>query len=132
MKHKNSHISPTLWSIPVLILYGLFFIVQVFFNFEAPFAGTGSHKLFLSEKRSQHTRTTVAHNHTNKGQHSTIRLNKRFQPASCPVLYPLCVEAPVSFIKEPGRTIYRAPYHSLYRPFTPALRGPPAVVYPFV
>lgn len=133
MKERKNYRQLKLFSIPVLVLYSLFFTVQVFFNFDTilPSGDAGSHRTIFAEKKNQVHQTISWHGNGEKSQHSKIRLNKRFQPASSPVLNPFYITTPVIFIEQPTTTVYPDPFHASPSLLTSALRGPPAVVYHF-
>ena len=133
MKGRKNYRQLKLFSLPVLVLYSLFFTVQVFFNFDTIPAvpAVGNHHTFFTEKKDQVLRSYSRHTNGEKGQHSKIRLNKRFQPASSPVLNPFYITAPVIFIEQSNTTVYPDPFHTSPSLLTSALRGPPAVVCHF-
>jgi hypothetical protein len=112
----------------VLVLYLLFFAVQIFFNFD-----TGSQPLFAGQS-TFHTVIIRSGSSENIKQgvvsppvKTKIRLNKRFQPSCIPGLSVINTEMPV-FFAEPAQTILCAGnlYASVFQ-YTHTLRGPPVV-----
>ena len=134
MTGKNKHIRFTLWSLPVLVLYSLFFTVQVFFNFDNGNANAQSNQrhVIVAQQNGQHTQSVSGHSKHENQLHSKIRLNKRFQPSSSPELNPFYVTAPLIFVEPPVKPAYSTPFHTPPSLFTRPLRGPPVVVCHFV
>ncbi len=119
--------------IPVLLLYSLFFTVQVFFNFDIPHS---NRHLFnngiAAQKQEGQMAVRSVHPGKQKETHSKIRLNKRFQPSAAPAILPFSIAAPVYYIESRNTAVYCNPFHATNKLRTPTLRGPPAVVYCFV
>ncbi len=114
--------------LPVLVLYVLFFTVQIFFNFD-----TGSRSLIIGEN-SFHTGffKSLTKENVKQGEVKTpaktkIRLNKRFQPSSVPGVPVFKTEILPNF-GEPAQTILcTANLHASVFHYTHSLRGPPVV-----
>jgi len=131
MQERRNYIQLKLFSIPVLVMYSLFFTVQVFFNFDTALTNAASQHAVLAQKKDKGAAPVFSHTNQQKQGHSKIRLSKRFQPANAPLLNPFSITIPVVFIERLVTTIGPDPFHA--SPFLTirSLRGPPAVVYHF-
>ena len=129
MKGRRNYIQVKLFSIPVLVLYSLFFTVQVFFNFDIALSSQGSQPAVFAHKTDKAAPSVFNHSRQQKQGKSKIRLNKRFQPANAPLLNPFSVTIPVVFIDKPVTAIGPDPFHVSPSLTIRSLRGPPAVVY---
>lgn len=130
MKKRPAYCMLQTCRIPLLLLYSLFFTVQVFFNFDTP--SYGQHicqSNIAAQKKECQSVTHTAHANRGKQAHSKIRLNKRFQPSVAPDIQPFSIAAPVCFVHHPPVTGYRNPFYNSIQLLTRTLRGPPAVVY---
>jgi hypothetical protein len=68
--------------VPVLVVYLLFFGVQLFFNLDINPDSSGGECCFIAANTPAYTSyTSVASDNDNAHTHSEIRLNKRFQPS---------------------------------------------------
>ena len=133
MKKRPTYIRLQICRIAVLLLYSLFFTVQVFFNFDPP--RTRTH-VFNNNITSQDKALQVAsrpvHAGKQKETRTKIRLNKRFHPSVAPAVAPFSIAAPVFFVQRRTATGYRNPFYNSIELLTHSLRGPPAPVYHFV
>lgn len=127
MRTPRLRISFFLLRLPVLLVYLVFFAVQLFYNIDA-----AQHTNPLSNESSAvvaklHAVKHAALKHaTTKTQgHGKLRLNKRFQPAATPVVEALSAEMPLAFpVHLPTRLPLAVALPSVYLT-AHTLRGPP-------
>jgi len=114
--------------LPILVVYLLFFTVQILFNLDTtqqPFAVQGG-TLYSSQCNTLHVESfkkSVDHTPLK----SNIRLNKRFQPSHTPCIISTIVEVPAVYIEPLQIGTYKSIYYSSAILYTPSLRGPPVV-----
>jgi hypothetical protein len=112
--------------LPLLVVYVLFFIVQLFFNLDvsaasSPGTPAATVKLLHSSK------TLAVNTATTQGSFKKkIRLNKRFQPSAAACITHYTVTESYAYTQPVVMGVYADPYY--VSPFIAAysLRGPPA------
>ncbi|MBC7686688.1 MAG: hypothetical protein H7211_00755 [Aquabacterium sp.] len=114
--------------ISLLLLYIPFFIVQGFFNLDTPFSYKQTSCVTIGIQVAGKKATPSFHSDKANNKEGSIRLNKRFQPESSPIIVPPIFEVAVYFVK--ANLFYTYPYPLLPSSHLLAnkLRGPPAVV----
>jgi hypothetical protein len=108
-----------------VLCYASFFTVQCFFNFDTvnqQFAGNDN---FQISNTSHHQQTVHKSTHQ-RSNHVKWRLNKRFQPASIPLL-PYLVEAPFIVYREIDPPKIPVQFLPNALRIARLLRGPPVV-----
>lgn len=126
MRKKKQHIFFSLTKIAALLFYLPFFLVQVFINHDS--IATGKYATPVYKKATTAAGVVVrAGQNKNTGKVSSIRLNKRFQPASMPYCVPVSFEIPVHITPEKSFGNYLNPPLASSHLLTYSLRGPPAV-----
>lgn len=110
-------------SLPVLVVYTLFFLVQWFYNIDTPSVPNYAGSISITGKTGKAERLSHSHGQENKG--GKIRLNKRFHPSAA--AFTLFSADPVYVY--PPATLHMISYHAaLNIPGTTvihSLRGPP-------
>lgn len=126
MHFKRRNISFSIFKIAVLLFYLPFFLVQVFFNHDSISANKNVEVLYSSSSLKN---SAVLQNLTDKTNRklSTIRLNKRFEPATISFCAPISFEIPVFIAALKSFGNYLTPSLASFHLLTHTLRGPPAV-----
>lgn len=109
----------------LLMVYALFFVVQLFFNIDIPkypFAAQSKHKHGFVAMHSVKVKRSAGY----PQQAKKVRLNKRFHPSEAPTVSAVVVEASYTYVEKPTGH-YRSPYFPLHVFSVSTLRGPPAV-----
>ena len=113
--------------LPVLLVYLVFFTVQLFYNIDTAQHSHPVYRLSLEQylQKQPGKQSLVKHASTKTQVHSKLRLNKRFQPAAIPVLGAISVELPLVYaVPLQTRLPNTVSLPSIY-PMAHALRGPP-------
>ena len=127
MKEREQKIFFKLSKISLLLLYIPFFIVQCFFNVDSfpnnKIVNVNIDKQVASQKAaaSFHSIKTVNHE-------GCIRLNKRFQPESAPIILPPIYTITDYLIEANLFYTYPDPLLPSFHLIVNKLRGPPVVV----
>lgn len=129
MRTPRIRISFFLLRLPVLLVYLVFFAVQLFYNIDA-----SQHTNALNNEspaviaKVQAVKHSALQHATTKTQgHGKLRLNKRFQPAAIPVVEAMYAEMPLAFpVQLPTRLPLAVALPSVYLT-AHTLRGPPVV-----
>jgi hypothetical protein len=112
--------------LPVLLLYGLFFFVQVFFNFDI----SAARQLAGGKSAGKYAHATVLVKrigHCNKTVLAKFRLNKRFHPSAAPAIAEFKIASPEQPIVREARS-YQDPFHNDPNSNSTSQRGPPMLV----
>ena len=124
---KNNRLSWSL-TLPVMILYLLFFTVQLFFNLDiaqhylaAP--ETVVHVSSTSEKQT----VEIAKDAPKTSLKTKIRLNKRFQPSNIPFSVAAMAEPVFCYAKPANNCSYASVFYTSAELAVQFLRGPPVV-----
>jgi len=123
MNTKKQQILFLLAKLPLLVLYALFFTVQLFFNFD-----TG---LRPGPPFSFHKSTTCPGHNAIKKAHVPaeskfkFRLNKRYQPGNALTCAPLIFSPVIFQVSSNIRSLYEDAYISSSIAAAHLLRGPP-------
>jgi hypothetical protein len=126
MRQKKQNIFFSLTKIVALLFYLPFFLVQIFINHDS--ISTGKYAPAVYKKATTPAAVVVGpDNNKTTGKVSSIRLNKRFQPASTPFCVPLSFELPVYITPETSFVNYLNPVLGSFLLLTHTLRGPPPV-----
>ena len=114
--------------ISLLLLYIPFFIVQGFFNLDTPFPNNQTASVTIGKAVAGKKATPYFHSDKTNNKEGSIRLNKRFQPESAPVILPPIFKEAIYLVK--ANLFYTYPDPLLPSSYLLAnkLRGPPAVV----
>ena len=126
MYQKKQHIGFSLSKIAALLFYLPFFLVQVFTNHESNFI----HKdagLFCKKSPLHKSVTIQPDRNKTGGKLVSIRLNKRFQPATIPFCVPVSFEIPVCIVHIKLFGTCPDPFITSFYLHSKTLRGPPAV-----
>jgi small-conductance mechanosensitive channel len=123
--HPRKNKIPWLSKLPVLLLYLLFFAVQIFFNY-------GAVQQVVSPSSQKHRLFKIIHSHikvisSQQLVKSKIRLNKRFEPSVIP---PISVpEIAITVVQVSPKTMghYQCRYYPEIFLSDHSLRGPPVV-----
>jgi len=106
-------------------VYVAFFAVQCIYNFDVSNTVTKAYSVQIkkADDKQQQYLSVASQQHPAK---KNIRLNKRFQPETLPVIIPT-INAPLIVFSEKAVADYREAVYtsSIYQTF---LRGPPAVI----
>lgn len=109
--------------LPVFLLYTLFFVVQVFYNFDI----SAAQHWLGKQQGGKYTHSTILVKrvgHTNKPVLAKFRLNKRFQPSVAPAIAEFAIAMPEQpIVRAAGG--YQDPYHNDPNSNSTSLRGPP-------
>ncbi|MEO6357447.1 MAG: hypothetical protein ABIU77_14900 [Ferruginibacter sp.] len=126
MRQKRQNIFFSLTKIAALLFYLPFFLVQIFINHDSVAAGKYATTVY---KKATVTIPVVVGPDKNKttGKAISVRLNKRFQPATIPFCVPVSFEIPVFITPVTSFGKYLNPALSSFYLLTHTLRGPPAV-----
>ncbi len=121
-KNRDHH-----WFIklPVLLVYLLFFAVQIFFNLDVthkPFSH--QHTVRVNENKTVHAANIKQGDHKTPGT-AKIRLNKRFQPSSLPYTISSVAELPLIYATISQEDLHSGDLYSSVFLYTHSLRGPP-------
>ncbi|WP_301929951.1 hypothetical protein [Ferruginibacter sp.] len=127
MRQKKQNIFFSLTKIVALLFYLPFFLVQIFINHDS--ISTGKYAPAVYTKATTSALVVVGPgNNKTTGKVSSIRLNKRFQPATTPFCVPVSFEIQAYITPETSFGNYLNPALVSPHLFTYSLRGPPAVV----
>lgn len=126
MQHKRRNIFFSFFKIAMLLFYLPFFLVQVFVSYDSISTNKNVEGFYT---KSSLKNSVVLQNHANKTscKLSTIRLNKRFQPATIPFCVPMSFEIHVCIAHIKLFADCPDPLLPSFHLFTQTLRGPPAV-----
>jgi hypothetical protein len=116
------------WSIklPVLILYLAFFTVQIFFNFDIAQKTTVAQKTYGAISVSS-DRENIKQVSSKSLPTSKIRLNKRFQPSTIPIIFHDLVIVPVAYSELKLTSLSEGNLYAFAYLATHTLRGPPVI-----
>lgn len=126
MSLKQRKLNTWFVKLPVMMIYLMFFAVQLFFNFDIAQRSALVGHSSISNLESGHK--TVVHQDKAKPTATTkIRLNKRFQPSSIPVILNDIPELPVLYapltpMALAAGNLYQFDFYSAH-----TLRGPPVI-----
>lgn len=112
--------------LPVFLLYTLFFVVQVFFNFDI----CAAQHLTGKQQKAKYAHSTILIKrigNTNKPVLSKFRLNKRYQPSAPPAIAEFAIALPEQPIVRQVPA-YQDPFHNDPNNNSTSLRGPPRLV----
>jgi hypothetical protein len=128
MKRKGRYIFSNVPVTAVLFLYLPFLLVQGFFNYYGPLQPhtQPDNAQYLKASRTLHCASIQPEKNAGSSK-TSIRLNKRFQPASMPFCVPVSFEIPVYVTPEKSFGNYLNPSLFSFHLLTHTLRGPPAV-----
>ncbi|MES2332293.1 MAG: hypothetical protein V4539_21980 [Bacteroidota bacterium] len=109
-----------------MILYLLFFAVQVFFNFDVAQKKPLAQNTAFAKSSAGHSKNLQ---HYKSKPHSTskIRLNKRFQPTTIPGIFHDLADVPVLYAQLKPVPLSQGNLYSLVFLSTHSLRGPPVI-----
>lgn len=120
---KRLNIYYSLCKVPILLMYGLFFTVQLFFNFDTTGKiNSNKHVANSVHHSNQYSSLKIAGQHKLK---SNTRLNKRFEPAAISLYNPFFITTPVCLIINKQMGTYQNPFFFSSYFFIRGLRGPP-------
>ena len=114
--------------ISLLLLYIPFFVVQGFFNFDTPFSYKQTPTVTIGKQVAGKKATPSFHSDKANNKERSIRLNKRFQPESAPVILPPISKEAIYLVKANIFYTYPDPLLLSSHLLANKLRGPPAVV----
>jgi hypothetical protein len=126
MRNKKQNIFFSLTKIIALLFYIPFFLVQVFISQDSVAAGRQAPPVYKKTATTVSVVVSADKNNTT-GKVNSVRLNKRFQPASIPFCVPASVEIPVCVAPLKFFGNYFNPAFAFFHLLTHTLRGPPAV-----
>lgn len=123
--HPLKNKMPWLSKLPVLLVYLLFFAVQLFFNNGAsqPSFSAVSHQLESSAVTRAHTKAKCSQSIVRQ----KIRLNKRYEPAVIPGIAVPAIIIPVIHVSPKTMGHYICQYYPEVFLSDYSLRGPPVV-----
>jgi hypothetical protein len=126
MQYKRRNIFFSIFKIAALLFYLPFFLVQVFVNHDSISSNKNVGAFYT---RSSSKNSGVLQNHIDKTtcKLSTIRLNKRFEPATITFCVPVSFEITVFIVSLKSFGNYLNPSLASFHLLTHTLRGPPAV-----
>ena len=126
MRQKRQNIFFSLTKIAALLFYLPFFLVQIFINHDS--IATGKYATTVYKKATLTVAFVIRPDKNNtKGKVVSIRLNKRFQPATIPFCVPASFEIPAYITPAKFFGNYLNPSLSSSHLLNYLLRGPPAV-----
>jgi hypothetical protein len=110
----------------VLVLYGSFFIVQLFFNFDIE---NSSNNTILSHSHKNlalgHQSSALKKTNASKDRKQSIRLNKRFKPQAIATYNPFDVKVPVYYLETKSFVSHSDICIPALFLFPQSFRGPP-------
>ena len=126
MQYKRRNIFFSIFKIAALLFYLPFFLVQIFVSHDSISAKKNAGAFYTSPSSKN---SGVLQNYTDKTscKLSTLRLNKRFEPATIPFWVPVSFEIPVFIAALKSFGNYLNPSLASFHLLTHTLRGPPAV-----
>jgi hypothetical protein len=128
MKRKRQYIFSKVPAVAVLLLYLPFILVQGFFNYYSPLQQRTQPENIHFQKAFRTLHCASIQPEKNAGNtKSTVRLNKRFQPATISFCVPVSFEVPAYITPETSFGNYLNPALASFHLLTHTLRGPPAV-----
>lgn len=128
MKRKGQNIFFGIPKIIILLVYLPFFLVQGFFNYYSPASNNHKQVKASYNKTVSHLAgTTLLKSAKVTGKQSSIRLNKRFQPATAPLCIVDSFELPYCYREAKSFPNYPNPLLSSFHLIVQTLRGPPVV-----
>ncbi|MES2003577.1 MAG: hypothetical protein V4450_03570 [Bacteroidota bacterium] len=118
------------WSVtvPVLLLYLLFFAVQIFFNLDVT-----QRNLVVSETTAQlshvpeHHPAKIAGSVNKTSLKTKVRLNKRFEPSNIPFSVASVTEPVICYAEPVNSCSYVSAFYTSAELAVQSLRGPPVV-----
>ena len=123
---KQRNVNTWFVKLPVMMIYLMFFAVQLFFNFDIAQRSALLNYSTITKVESGH-KTVVHQGKSKPTATSKIRLNKRFQPSSIPAILDCIPDQPVYYapLKPVALTrgsLYQFDFYSAH-----TLRGPPVI-----
>lgn len=128
MKQTAQKIFFRLAKVSLLLLYIPFFIVQCFFNVDAHFLNNKIENVNVDKQVLSQKTTASFHSIKTTNHEGNIRLNKRFQPESAPIILPPIYTITDYLIEANLFYTYPDPLLPSFHLIVNKLRGPPAVV----
>ncbi len=128
MNLQHQKIFFTFSKISLLLLYIPFFVVQGFFNLDTPFCYNQTASVTIGKLDAGIKATPSFHSDKANNKQGNIRLNKRFQPESAPVILPPIFEVAIYLVRANLFYTYPDPLLPSSHLLANKLRGPPAVV----
>jgi hypothetical protein len=126
MSLKQRKVNTWFVKLPVMMIYLMFFAVQLFFNFDIAQRSALQNYSAITKVVSGH-KTAIHQDDSRPTCKTKIRLNKRFQPSTIPVILngapekPLCY-APLKQVALTTSSLYQFNFYSAH-----TLRGPPVI-----
>jgi len=116
------------FKLPVLVIYLLFFTVQIFFNLDTSPQSfiVKQSRVHASEYKTVHAQNVIKGVNKTPGK-TKVRLNKRFQPSSIPCIISNIAAAPAIYIEPLQIGFYTRAFNSSAILSIHSLRGPPVV-----
>lgn len=130
MHLKRQNILFSTSKISALLLIIPLFFVQAFFNYDSvPNYHNGNSQSIVTKSNAAACNTGIVKFGTNKpgSKKVVIRLNKRFQPETAPVIAIVCLEVPCRIPLINSFRTYANIFLGLPHLFRDRLRGPPEV-----
>lgn len=128
MKVTKHKIFFRLSKISLLLLYIPFFIVQCFFNVDSPFPNNKIVNVSIDKQVASQKAAASFHSIKTTNHEGRIRLNKRFQPESAPIVVLPIYTITDYLIQANLFYSYPDPSFSSFHLIVDKLRGPPVVV----
>jgi hypothetical protein len=128
MNTKKQHISFLLAKLPLIVLYALFFVVQLFYNFDIPSQRLNTAGTYLLQKNGAAGSLTGIKKAASPADQKTVfRLNKRYQPQPAIASMPLIIRPLVCLVSSKLHVHYSSGFTPSAFPVIQPLRGPPVV-----
>ncbi len=129
MQTKKQHIFFFLAKLPLLGLYALFFVVQLFYNFDIPAQRLNiSGTCWLQKNDAPESWLTNIKKAAIPVDHKiSVRLNKRYQPQPAINGTPLIIRQLVCVVSSKLHVHYSSGFTPATFPIVQLLRGPPVV-----